>query len=197
MEIEKKYLLLQEKEALGLRRKEQLVEFVENIGNRSCCPHSSKLNKLASHTIREPEFAVADDEEIVGGSLGDLPLSVEHDPFIHTGTDRIHLAVDVVQVVQGFNLRVETVGTCPARGADDGLQAVLVFFFRIKRCQIVEINPMLDLFRIIEIDQLHFEKSKIPLTILGRPYFSFDCIARSQPKAANLAGRYVNIVRAW
>ena len=85
MEIEKKYLLLQEKEALGLRRKEQLVEFVENIGNRSCCPHSSKLNKLASHTIREPEFAVADDVALTADNSGMVKVSARGTDTLKSG----------------------------------------------------------------------------------------------------------------
>lgn len=91
MEIEKKYLLLQEKEVLGLRRKEQLVEFVENIGNRSGgnkakdCPHSSKLNKLASHTIREPEFAVADAVALTSDNSGMIKVSARGTDTLESG----------------------------------------------------------------------------------------------------------------
>ncbi|KAL7537063.1 hypothetical protein ACHAXR_011455 [Thalassiosira sp. AJA248-18] len=80
MEIEKKYLILKEKEALDLRRQEHLVEFVENIGSAGAlavkdCLHTSRLKELASHEIHKPEFSVTDTVALTAENSGMVKVS--------------------------------------------------------------------------------------------------------------------------
>lgn len=63
IEIEKKYLLLQEKEKLTVKRKKYLVKFVESVGSSpvtSICSHQlpCRLRKLACDRVRNAEFSV-------------------------------------------------------------------------------------------------------------------------------------------
>jgi hypothetical protein len=59
VEIEKMYMLLQEKELLQARRRLRLVDFVEKR-EAKCCIHSSRLHELASEDILNPVFSVTD-----------------------------------------------------------------------------------------------------------------------------------------
>jgi len=60
-DIEAKYNVMKERESLYLRRRQHLIEFIENAsaaGETSRCVHSSKLVKLASRVLLKPEFSV-------------------------------------------------------------------------------------------------------------------------------------------
>ena len=60
-EIEAKYNVIKERESLDLRRRQHLIEFIENAsaaGETSKCVHASKLVKLASQVLLKPEFSV-------------------------------------------------------------------------------------------------------------------------------------------
>ena len=67
----------------------------------------------------------------------------------------------------------------------------------IERRQIIEMHLVPDLFWIVEIDLVDLEQRKIALAFLGAPYLAFDCVAGAQPKAPDLAGAHIDIVRAW
>lgn len=60
-DIEAKYNVMKERESLDLRRRQHLIEFIENAaaaGEKGKCSHSSKLVKLASRLLK-PEFSVS------------------------------------------------------------------------------------------------------------------------------------------
>ena len=67
---------------------------------------------------------------------------------------------------------------------------------RIKRRQVVEADAMTRFVRVLEIDCVDLEKSKITLAFLGRADFAFDRIAGAQIEFPHLAGRDINIVGA-
>ena len=54
---------------------------------------------------RRLHLPVADDEDIVGGALGDVPLVVQHDRFGHVGIRRLDLGQDVVEIVEALDPR--------------------------------------------------------------------------------------------
>jgi len=62
-DIEAKYNVMKERESLYLRRRQHLIEFIENAasaaGETNKCVHSSKLVKLASQILLKPEFSVS------------------------------------------------------------------------------------------------------------------------------------------
>eukprot|EP00581_Thalassiosira_minuscula_P007675 CAMPEP_0183704826 /NCGR_PEP_ID=MMETSP0737-20130205/2087_1 /TAXON_ID=385413 /ORGANISM="Thalassiosira miniscula, Strain CCMP1093" /LENGTH=341 /DNA_ID=CAMNT_0025931841 /DNA_START=228 /DNA_END=1253 /DNA_ORIENTATION=+ len=64
--MEKKYLLLQEKEVLDKSRTKSLIQFVESAGSvggdvkNKDCIHLSKLKNLASQDLHNPEFSTTD-----------------------------------------------------------------------------------------------------------------------------------------
>ena len=59
-DIEAKYNVMKERESLDLRRRQHLIEFIENAASAAVetkkCFHSSKLVKLASQILLKPEF---------------------------------------------------------------------------------------------------------------------------------------------
>ena len=60
-DIEAKYNVIKERESLDLRRRQHLIEFIENAsaaGEAKKCVHSSKLVRLASQVLLKPEFSV-------------------------------------------------------------------------------------------------------------------------------------------
>ena len=60
-DIEAKYNVMKERESLDLRRRQHLIEFIENAASTvetNKCVHSSKLVKLASRVLLKPEFSV-------------------------------------------------------------------------------------------------------------------------------------------
>ena len=103
MDIEKKYLLLKEKETLDLRRRQSLNEFVETSGNRagqqSNCPHSSSLVELASADMNKPQFA-ATEQVAVSGNSGMVKVSV-HGTDLESGAPKTLLGVVCVDFTPG------------------------------------------------------------------------------------------------
>ena len=61
-DIEAKYNVMKERESLDLRRRQHLIDFIENAASAAVetnkCAHSSKLVKLASQILLKPEFSV-------------------------------------------------------------------------------------------------------------------------------------------
>lgn len=61
-DIEAKYNVMKERESLDLRRRQHLIEFIENAASAAVetnkSVHSSKLVKLASQILLKPEFSV-------------------------------------------------------------------------------------------------------------------------------------------
>lgn len=77
MDIEQRYLQLKEKESLDLRRREQLVEFVENIEHQAkACTNSSRLHQLASREMQKPEFAIGGAVALATEDSGMVKVSV-------------------------------------------------------------------------------------------------------------------------
>lgn len=75
------------------------------------------------------------------------------------------------------------------------LQLHLEPLIRIKRRQVIEVNLVTDLFRIVKIDRVDFEKREITFAFLGSTDRPLDSIAGLQRETANLRGRNVDIVR--
>ena len=69
--------------------------------------------------------------------------------------------------------------------------------FRIKRCQVIEIDAMAYTIRLIEINLIHLQQGEISFAILWRPNLSFHGISGAQAKPAYLARTHINVVRAW
>ena len=61
-DIEAKYNVMKERESLDLRRRQHLIEFIENAASAAVetnkSVHSSKLVKLASQILLKPDFSV-------------------------------------------------------------------------------------------------------------------------------------------
>ncbi len=66
----------------------------------------------------------------------------------------------------------------------------------IERRQIVEMDLVADLLRILEIDGVDFQKREIALPFLRAADKPFDGVAGAQAKAADLRGRDIDVVRA-
>lgn len=80
VEMEKKYLLLKEKESLDTRRREHIVQFVEAVGNGTDhkakeSPHSSKIIEIASQVILKPQFCVTDSVALTAANSGMVKVS--------------------------------------------------------------------------------------------------------------------------
>ena len=67
-------------------------------------------------------------------------------------------------------------------------------FFRIKRRQVVEIDPVADVLRWPEIDVLDLEKREVPLAILGRANPPLDRVAGAQGEPSDLARRNIDVI---
>jgi hypothetical protein len=74
LDIEKKYMLFKEKELLCVRKRERLVDFVEQCEAKRCL-HSSRLHELASREIRNPEFSVVDSVALTAANSGTVKVS--------------------------------------------------------------------------------------------------------------------------
>ena len=68
-------------------------------------------------------------------------------------------------------------------------------FIGIERRQIVEINAMAHLIRVIEINLIDLQQGEIPFAIFWRADLAFNRIAGAQTKAPHLAGGNINIIR--
>ncbi len=68
---------------------------------------------------------------------------------------------------------------------------------RIERRQVIEVNLMADLFRIVEIDRVDLQQSEIALAFLRSTNGPFNRVASLQRETADLGGRDVDIIRAW
>ena len=66
--------------------------------------------------------------------------------------------------------------------------------FRIERGEIVEIDPVADALRVLEIDQVDLEQGEIALPVLGRADLTLDGIAGPETEAADLARRDIDVV---
>lgn len=78
LEIEGKYNLLREIEALNQDRCQSLVKYVNNIGNASnSCHHASKLMKLASRELTKPEFSVTDAVTLTAENSGVVKVQAQ------------------------------------------------------------------------------------------------------------------------
>ena len=64
----------------------------------------------------------------------------------------------------------------------------------IKRRQVVEIDLVADLFRVLEIDRVDLEQREIALALLGAADHALDGVAGAQAEAADLRGRDIDIV---
>jgi hypothetical protein len=74
LDIEKKFVLVKEKELLRVRRRERFVNFVEQC-EAKCCLHSSRLHEIASREIRNPEFSVVDAVALTEADSGTVKVS--------------------------------------------------------------------------------------------------------------------------
>ena len=66
----------------------------------------------------------------------------------------------------------------------------------IERRQIVEIDAVADLVRLVEIDRVDLEQGEIALAVLGRADLALDRVAGAQAEAAHLARAHIDVVRA-
>ncbi len=88
--------------------------------------------RAPSETWGGEDFVLLDDEDVVGGALGDEALLVEEDRFLRAVEVAFNLGEDVVEVVERFDGGAE-------RGGGDALgrhgvhaQALGVIFFRVE-----------------------------------------------------------------
>mmetsp|Transcript_37822 Transcript_37822/g.81624 ORF Transcript_37822/g.81624 Transcript_37822/m.81624 type:complete len:342 (-) Transcript_37822:230-1255(-) len=106
IEIEKKYLLLQEKEIICRQRRQFVVEFVENIGNSSeqsevkNCSLSSGLMELAREEIMNPEFSVMDCVALTSENSGMVRVTA-HGTDLKFGNPKTLSGVICVDFVPG------------------------------------------------------------------------------------------------
>ena len=79
------------------------------------------------------------------------------------------------------------------------LGRILVFHLqplvRIERRQIVEIDLVARLLWVLEVERVDLEQGEVALAFLGAADVAVDGVAGAQPKAADLRGRDVDIVR--
>src|SRR6185312_1035960 len=66
----------------------------------------------------------------------------------------------------------------------------------IERRQIVKIDAVAELVRLVEIDLVDLEQREIALAILGRTDLPFDGVAGPETEAADLARAHIDVVRA-
>lgn len=74
MEIEEKYMLVKEKELLHVRRRQRVVDFVEQREVK-CCFYSSRLRELASQEILNAEFSATDAVALNAANSGSVRVS--------------------------------------------------------------------------------------------------------------------------
>ncbi len=80
----------------------------------------------------------------------------------------------------------------PGRVFDLHLEALV----GVKRRQIVEMDLVAGLFRVLEIDRVDLQQREVALAVLGTADMALDGVAGAQREAPNLRRRDVNIVRA-
>src|SRR5262245_47409623 len=68
-------------------------------------------------------------------------------------------------------------------------------FVGIERGQVVKIDLVARLLRILEIDCVDLEQSEIALALFWRADMAFNCVSGAQAESANLAWRNINVVR--
>ena len=66
----------------------------------------------------------------------------------------------------------------------------------IERRQVVEVDLVARLLRVLEVDGVDLEQREIALALLRAPDLAFDGVAGAQAEAADLRGRDVDVVRA-
>ena len=66
----------------------------------------------------------------------------------------------------------------------------------IERRQVVEVDPVADLLRLVEIDLVDLEQGEIALAVLGRADLALDRVAGPQAEAPHLARAHIDVVRA-
>jgi hypothetical protein len=66
---------------------------------------------------------------------------------------------------------------------------------RIERRQVVEVDAVAHLLRIVEVDGVDLEERKIALAFLGRADLALDGVASAQAEATDLAGAHIDVVR--
>src|SRR6202040_1792123 len=67
----------------------------------------------------------------------------------------------------------------------------------VKRRQIVEIDPVPQAVRLLEIDAGDLEQGKIALSVARRADLALDRVAGTQAEAAHLVRADVDVVRPW
>ena len=67
---------------------------------------------------------------------------------------------------------------------------------RIERREVVEVDLVARLLRLLEIDGVDLEQREVALAVLGRADMAVDGVAGAQAEAADLRGRDVDVVRA-
>jgi hypothetical protein len=75
VELEKKYLRLNELENLRVLRRQCLADFVEKQ-DVAGCPYYSRLYQLASQEFQEPDFAILDSVALTAENSGMVRVSV-------------------------------------------------------------------------------------------------------------------------
>ena len=67
----------------------------------------------------------------------------------------------------------------------------------IERGQVVEMDLVPGLLRVLEVDRVAFEQREIPFSLLGASDDALDRIAGSEPEPPDLRRGHVNVVWAW
>src|SRR6185437_2408590 len=67
---------------------------------------------------------------------------------------------------------------------------------RKQRGQIVEVDLVLGLFRVLEIQRVDFQQRKVALALFRAANMTFDRIAGAQAEAADLRRRDIDVIRA-
>ncbi len=63
--------------------------------------------------------------------------------------------------------------------------------------QVIEMDLVPSLFRVLEVDRVAFEQREIPFPLLRAADDALDRVSGSEPKPPDLRRRHVNIVWAW
>src|SRR5690606_6297457 len=66
----------------------------------------------------------------------------------------------------------------------------------IKRRQVIEMNLVSRLLRLLEIDRVHLEQGKVPLTFLRAADMPLDGITSAQAEPPDLARAHIDVIRS-